>query len=459
MPSDATLDLATPLAVHIVGIGGAGMSAIATVLHRFGHTVSGSDLKTSRDLERLRALGIATSVGHDAANLPEHCDLVVHSTAVGAQNPELIAAHARAIPVYRRAEVLAALTRLRRTVAVAGSHGKTTTSSMLAIMLRRGGLQPSFLIGGEVNEIGTNAATDEGDLLVVEADESDGTFLELALHGAIVTNVEPDHLDHYGGFAGLVAAFETFVAQVDGPLLCCADDPGARRLVEFSSSAATYGFADDADVRIANYVGTRTGSHFDLVDGGEVIGHVELPVSGRHNALNATGAAAMARRLGASTDSIASALASFGGVARRFQIRGEHNGAVFIDDYAHLPSEVKAAIQAAREGEWQRVIVVFQPHRYTRTRQLWADFAGAFVGADRLILTDIYSSGEPPIPGVSGRLILRAVLDADPAMHVMYLPHRDDLVREIPKLCRPGDLVLTLGAGDLTTLPDEVMGA
>ncbi|MFZ4516231.1 MAG: UDP-N-acetylmuramate--L-alanine ligase [Acidimicrobiia bacterium] len=450
-------DLSQPQAVHILGVGGAGMSAIATVLHRFGHRVSGSDLKSSRDLERVHALGVATAVGHAAQNIPEDCSLVVHSTAVGADNVELGAARARGIPVYRRAEVLAAMTRLRRTIAVAGSHGKTTTTSMLSIMLRRADMHPSFLIGGEVNEIGTNAATDSGELFIVEADESDGTFVTLARAGAIVTNVEPDHLDHYGGFDGLVAAFEAFADGVDGPLLCCADDAGSRRLTTGRANARTYGFAADADVRIANYVGSRAGSHFDLVVDGSELGHIELPVAGRHNAQNAAGAAAMAMALGASFPAIASALATFGGVARRFQMRGEFNGATFIDDYAHLPSEVQAAIIAAREGSWGRVIVVFQPHRYTRTRQLWSDFAGAFVGADRLILTDVYSSGESPIPGVTGRLILRAVLDANPEMNVMYLPHREDLVREIPKLCRNGDVVLTLGAGDLTTLPDAVI--
>jgi len=455
----AELDLSRPQTVHIVGVGGAGMSAIATVLARQGHTVSGSDLKASRDLDRLPMLGVTTAIGHDAANLPLRCDAVVHSTAVPTRNVEIEAALAQGIPVYRRAAVLAAMSRLAQSIAVAGSHGKTTTSSMLALMMRRADMHPSFLIGGEVNEIGTNAGTDDGKWFIVEADESDGTFLELTLAAAIVTNVEPDHLDHYGGFAELEASFDRFAAGVAGPVVLCADDQGALRLAGSAEHVRTYGFADGADVHIADYAGTRDGSSFTLVRDGVALGTIELPVAGRHNAQNAAGAAAMALELGASFDAIAAACANYGGVARRFQHRGERNGATFIDDYAHLPSEVRAAIGAAREGDWERVVVIFQPHRYTRTHRLWRDFAGAFDAADLLILTDIYSSGETPIPGVTGRLVLRSVLDASPALSVMYLPHRSDLVREVPKLLRDGDLILTLGAGDLTSLPDEVIGA
>ena len=459
MSSDASIDLGRAQVVHILGVGGAGMSAIATVLARQGHRVSGSDLKSSRELERLALLGVTTAIGHDPANVPGDCTVLVHSTAVDSANAEIEAARTRGIPVLRRSDILAAMTRQTRTVAVAGSHGKTTTSSMLALMLRKAGMHPSFLIGGEVNEIGTNAAADDGDWFVVEADESDGTFLALDLEAAIITNVEPDHLDHYGGFAELEASFRTFAAGIDGPVVVCADDAGSRTLAEGLPGARTYGFAEGAEIRIVDYVGTRAGSRFTLLDGALELGAVELPVAGRHNAQNATGAAAMALALGASFADVAAALAGFGGVARRFQMRGERNGATFIDDYAHLPSEVAAAIGAAREGDWGRVIVVFQPHRYTRTNRLWRDFAGAFDAADLLILTDIYASGETPIPGVSGRLVLRSVLDASPALPVMYLPHRADLVREIPKVLKPGDLLLTLGAGDLTTLPDEVLQA
>jgi UDP-N-acetylmuramate--alanine ligase len=451
----APVDLSNPRVLHIVGIGGAGMSAIATVLVRMGHRVSGTDLKDSPTLQRLAVLGVDTHVGHAAEHVPADADAVIVSTAIPRSNPEVEAANDSGTPVLRRAEMLRALVATRRTVAVAGSHGKTTVSSMLALALRAAGWQPSFVIGGDLNEVGTNAAYDEGQWLVVEADESDGTFLELEPEAAIVTNVEPDHLDHYGGFEPLVAAFASFLERVPGARVVCADDEIAARLAREVSAARTYGWADDADYRVVAYEGGRSGSRFELRRGDEVLGTIELPVPGRHNALNAAGAAAIAVELGAPFDAVAQALRGFGGVARRFQFRGEVDGVTIVDDYAHLPTEVAAALGAAREGDWGHVIAVFQPHRYTRTARLWRDFADAFVGADRLVLTDVYSAGEPPQPGVSGRLLLQAVLDAHPATAVTYLPRRADVVQHALRLARPGDLVLTLGAGDLTTVPDE----
>jgi UDP-N-acetylmuramate--alanine ligase len=454
----AELDLGTPRAIHIVGIGGAGMSAIATVLARMGHRVSGSDLKDSATLARLRLLGVDATVGHVAANLPAGLDAVVRSTAIPLTNPEIVAAEAGGVPVLRRADALRALVATRRGVAVAGSHGKTTASSMLALCLRAAGWHPSFVIGGDLNEVGTNAAYDDGEWLVVEADESDGTFLELAPEAALVTNVEPDHLDHYGGFEPLIAAFERFLTAVPGVRVVCADDEIAARIAGSLPGTCTYGWAETADFRVVDYAGGRRGSRFDLVHDGVTLGAVELPIPGRHNALNAAGAAAVALRLGVPFDAVARALRGFGGVARRFQFRGEIDGVTLVDDYAHLPSEVTAALRAAREGEWRRVVAVFQPHRYTRTARLWRDFADAFVDADALILTDVYAAGEAPEPGVSGRLLLRAVLDAHPATAVTYLPRRADVVAHALRLARDGDVVLTLGAGDLTTVPDEWLG-
>jgi UDP-N-acetylmuramate--alanine ligase len=449
------LDLSRPRSLHVVGIGGAGMSAIATVLARMGHRVSGSDLKESRPLARLRLLGVDAQVGHRPEHIVDDLDAVIVSTAIPATNPEVRAAQSRGVPILRRAEALRALVATRRGIAVAGSHGKTTTSSMLALVLRAAGLRPSFIIGGELNEVGSNAAYDDGEWFVVEADESDGTFLELAPESAIVTNVEPDHLDHYGGFDALVAAFERFVAGLSGVRLVCADDPEARRLTGARDGVLTYGWADDADYRVADYEGRRDGSRFSLLRDGASVGVLELPVPGRHNALNAAGAAALALELGVPFTVVGEALRGFGGVARRFQFRGEVDGVTIVDDYAHLPGEVAAMVRAAREGGWPRVIVVFQPHRYSRTDRLWRDFADAFHEADALVLTDVYSAGEAPRPGVSGRLILRAVLDAHPALPVAYLPRHADVVRHGLELARPGDLVLTLGAGDLTTIPDE----
>jgi UDP-N-acetylmuramate--alanine ligase len=456
----APVDLSVPRIVHVVGIGGAGMSAIATVLARMGHQVSGSDLKESPTLERLRALGIDARVGHSIEHLPDDLDALILSTAIPRSNPEVAAADERGVRVLRRAEALRALAATRRAIAVAGSHGKTTTSSMLALVLRAAGWRPSFLIGGDLNEVGTNAAYDDGEWLVVEADESDGTFLELAPDAGIVTNVEADHLDHYGDFDGLVDAFRRFLSGPDGVQrgglrVVSADDEVLRTLVADDPDIVTFGVADDARYRLADYQGARQGSSFDLVRSGELLGTIELPVPGHHNAMNAAAAAALALELGVPFDAVRTALAGFGGVARRFQFRGVVDGVTLVDDYAHIPGEVSAMIRAAREGDWARVVVVFQPHRYSRTARLWRDFADSFTGADAVVLTDIYPAGEVPQPGVSGRLVLRAVLDAHPSMAVSYLPRRADVVGHALDHTRPGDLVLTLGAGDLSTVPDE----
>jgi len=455
---DATLDLTTPQRIHIVGVGGAGMSAIATVLIGMGHRVSGSDLKESRTLARLRLLGIDAEVGHRPEHVPADADAVIISTAIPRSNAEVVAAGERGVPVLRRADALRELVATRRSIAVAGSHGKTTTSSMLALALRAAGWHPSFLIGGDVNEVGTNAVVDTGDWLVVEADESDGTFLELAPEAGIVTNIEPDHLDHYGDFPALVAAFDRFVGRLPGVRIVCADDPRARELASRHERVTTYGWVDGADYQVVDYQGGRIGSRFVLERAGATVGVVELPVPGRHNALNAAAAAVMALELGAEFAAVKEALGAFGGVARRFQFRGELDGVTLVDDYAHIPGEIAAMIRAAREGGWRRVIAVFQPHRYTRTARLWRDFGDAFADADAVVLTDVYAAGEEPQPGVSGRLVLRAVLDRHPALPVTYLPRRADVVEHVPRIARPGDVVLTMGAGDLTTVPDEWLG-
>ena len=452
----ADLDLTTPRTIHIVGLGGSIMSAFATVLVAMGHRVSGSDLRDSRTLERLRALGVDARVGHDARNLPDDLDAVIASTAIVATNPEVVRAMELGVPIFSRAEAQRAIAATRRTVAVAGSHGKTTTSSMLAVILRGAGWHPSFLIGGDLNEVGTNASWDDGEWLVVEADESDGTFLHLAPEAAIVTNIEPDHLTHWGDFPSLVAGFERFLDDVPGVRVVSADDAVAAELAGCRrGDLVTFGFVEGADYQIRDYAGMRGGSRFVIARRGEPLGTIELPVPGRHNAKNATAASAMATELGVPFDAIRSALGGFGGVARRFQFRGERDGVTFVDDYAHLPGEVSHMIDAAREGGWEHVIVVFQPHRYTRTAALWRDFGDAFVGADTVVLTDVYGFNESPQPGVSGRLIVRAVLDAHPDLPVVYLPRRADLVEHVPKLAHAGDIVLTLGAGDLTTVPDE----
>jgi UDP-N-acetylmuramate--alanine ligase len=449
------LDLTRPCRVHVIGIGGAGMSAIATVLVGMGHRVSGSDLKESAGLERLRSLGVEIAVGHAPSNLPAELDAVTISTAVPRSNSEVVAAGERGLPVYRRAEALAAIAATRSSIAVAGTHGKTTTSSMPALVLIEAGMRPSFIIGAELNEIGTGAVWDTGEILVVEADESDGTFLELPRHGAIVTNLEPDHLEFYGGFDPLQAAFVRFLDETPGPRVVCADEPLAAELGR-AAGAITYGTDPDADYRMTDLVGARGGSRFHLVHRGTDLGEVRLPIAGVYNARNAAAALVMALEMGAPFDAGRAALARFAGVARRFEHRGEVGGITFIDDYAHLPSEVSSVLAATRQGEWARVVCVFQPHRYSRTEALWRDFADAFGDADLLVVTDIYPSGESPRPGISGQLVAQAVLDSHPWRRLAYLPRRSDIVGYLGSELRPGDLCLTLGAGDLTSLPDIV---
>ena len=453
-------DLASARSIHVVGAGGAGMSAIATVLAGMGKQVSGSDLKDSAALRRLEAVGITVHVGHSADHVGS-VDAVAISTAVSRSNPEVAAALHRHIPVLRRADILRAVCSTRRTVAVAGTHGKTTTSSMLALILVEAGLHPSFLVGGDLNEVGGGAVWDAAHPdapFVVEADESDGTFVELGARDVIVTNVEPDHLDHWGGFRALAAAFERFVRDAPGIQVVCIDEPGGAGLAE-RTGAVTCGSLRPAAWRMDVLETGRDGSRFRVVHGGADVAEVVLAVPGVHNARNALTATAMAAELGAPVDAAARALARYAGVARRWQYRGEAGGITFVDDYAHLASEVAAAIDTGRQGRWKRVVAVFQPHRFSRTAVLWPSFADAFVEADVVVVTDVYPAGEPARPGVTGKLIVDAVLDAHPAARVAWLPARRDAVAYLAQALRPGDLCLTLGAGDLTAMPDEVIAA
>ncbi len=454
--AEGVLDLSVPRRVHVVGVGGAGMSAIAEVLAAMGHDVTGSDLKPSAGLERLEVLGVAVTVGHSAANLGQ-AELLTRSTAVPDRNPECRAAAEAGIPVLSRADVLTAICAQRSTVAVAGTHGKTTTASMLALVLRQAGVRPSFIIGGDVNEIGTGAAWDSGDLLVVEADESDGTFVRLPRSAAVVTNVEPDHLDHHGGYRELLAAFRRFVEETGGPVIVGVDDPDGAHLVA-STDAAGIGTAEGADWRITDVGEAWEGVRFTLTapDGDRL--PLSLPVPGLHNARNAACAAAISRLLGMPPDPIVEGLGNFGGVARRFEHRGSSGGVEFVDDYAHLPTEVRATIAAASSGSWRRLVAVFQPHRYSRTEALWSDFGNAFEGADRIYVTDVYPAGEVPRPGVSGQLIVDAVERAFPGTDIHYIQRREELVVALADDLVAGDLCLTMGAGDLTSVPDEVRG-
>jgi UDP-N-acetylmuramate--alanine ligase len=415
-----------------------------------GHRVSGSDRQASVVLDRLPSVGVEAIVGHDAANVPAAVDALAISTAVGADNPEVVEARRRGVPVLRRADVLAALTRLRRTIAVAGTHGKTTTSSLLACALTSAGLDSSFVVGGVLADFGTGARWGAGEWFVVEADESDGTFLDLDVEVAVVTSVEPDHLEHYGDFDALVDAFRLFLAGAGGVRLVCADDPVAAGL---ASDATTYGFAAGAGMRMHDYEATGGTTSFSVGD----LGRVSLPLPGRHNARNAAAAVLAAMAAGASFEEAAAGIAGFAGVGRRSQLRGERDGVTYVDDYAHLPGEVAPTLAAAREGGWGRVVAVFQPHRYSRTEALWAGFADAFADADVVVVTEIYAAGEPPRAGVTGRLVADAVRDAHPEARVEWIPERAGVVDFLRRELRPRDLCLTLGAGDLTTLPDELL--
>ncbi|MHB8328908.1 MAG: UDP-N-acetylmuramate--L-alanine ligase [Acidimicrobiales bacterium] len=449
-------DLSRPRRIHVVGIGGAGMSAIASVLAAMGHRVTGSDLKWSPALDRLASTGIDLWVGHDASHVGG-VDVVTMSSAVGESNSEVVAARSRQIPVLTRARVLAALAACRRCIAVSGTHGKTTTTSMLSLILVEAGLRPSFLIGGDVNEIGTNAVWDTGEWLVVEADESDGTFLELDPEIAVVTNVEADHLEHYGGFEELVTAFDRFCSGRTGGVVVGADDAvsaelGARHGADLVGTVAS------ARYRIESALVGTGGVSFDLTHDGGVLAHIELPVMGANIAQNAAVAVVAAMRVGAPPAAAASALARFAGVARRYELRGEAHGVRFVDDYAHLPTEVRAVLEAARTNAG-RLVVVFQPHRYSRIAALGQQFADAFVDADVVVVTDIFAAGEAPLPGVTGRVVADAVARAHPDLDVSYVPGHAELRDHMTRTLRPGDLCLTLGAGDLTVLPDELLAA
>ncbi len=448
------IDLSSRRRVHIVGAGGAGMSAIAQVLKTMGHEVTGSDLKRSAVLDRLERSGLRMAVGHDAGNIAG-ADVVLVSTAIPRTNPEVEAARARGVAVLSRADMLAAISALRRTIAVAGTHGKTTTSSMLALILVEAGLRPSFIIGGDINDIGTNAAWEDSEWLVVEADESDGTFLRIGPEVAVVTSLDPDHIEHYGSFDALSGAFASFVSGAPSVVLN-ADDEQVAALA--GPRATTYGRREGAALRMSEITSGRSEVHFRLGWNGADLGTFDLAVPGVHNAANAAAAIASALLVGASAEDARRALQRFAGVARRFEFRGSKNGVTFVDDYAHLPAEVRAALAAARAGAFERIVAVFQPHRYSRISGLAASFTDAFADADVLLVTDVYGAGEAARPGVSGQLIVDAVRAGHPDADAEYVPGHEDLLARLRELLAPGDCCISLEAGDLTTLPDELLG-
>ena len=442
--------------IHLIGIGGAGMSALAKILLARGVTVTGSDMKESHDLAALRALGARIEVGHDARNLGD-AQTVVVSSAIRPSNPELLAAQDGGIRVLHRAQLLGILMRDRRGIAVAGTHGKTTTTSMVALVLQRAGLDPTFLVGGEVNERGTNAHDGAGEWLVAEADESDGSFLWLAPEIAVVTSIEADHLDYYKDEAEVRDTFLAFMENVPphGAIVACADDPGVRDVVARAGRRLiTYGLAD-AEWTVERAADDHA-QHLIVSHAGER--HpVELPVPGAHNALNALAAIAVATEVGVPFESIADALATYSGVRRRFEQRGVAGGVTVVDDYAHNPSKVRAVISAAREQAARRVFAVFQPHLYSRTQHLGRQIGAALSAADVVVVTDVYGAREDPQPGITGKIVVDGVLDAEPRRAVAYLPKRGDIVPYVAERAQPGDLVLTIGAGDVTMLCEDIL--
>jgi UDP-N-acetylmuramate--alanine ligase len=454
--------------IHFVGIGGIGMSGIAEVLINLGYTVQGSDASDSANVKRLRDKGAKIAVGHAAENLG-FAEVVVVSTAIKRGNAELAAARARRLPVVRRAEMLAELMRLKRCVAIAGTHGKTTTTSMVATLLDAGGFDPTVINGGIINAYGTNARLGAGDWMVVEADESDGTFLKLPADVAIVTNIDPEHLDHFKTFEAIEAAFESFVTNLPfyGFAVMCIDHPVVQTLVGRIEDrrVITYGENPQADVRLVNLSPQGAGSQFTVAFRDRVghsaheIAGLALPMPGRHNALNATSAIAVARELGITDDQIRKGLAGFGGVKRRFTRTGEWNGITVFDDYGHHPVEIAAVLKAARESTNGQVIAVMQPHRYTRLAALFDQFCTCFNDADAVIIAHVYAAGEAPIPGAD-RDTLVAGLRARGHRRVATLDDAAQLAGMVRDIARPGDYVVCLGAGNITqwayALPGEL---
>jgi UDP-N-acetylmuramate--alanine ligase len=442
--------------VHLVGMGGAGMSAIAHVLLEAGVAVTGSDLRESAALSALRDLGVRADVGH-RADQAEGADLVIASAAVGPENPELELARARGIPIMPRGQALASIVEGLRTVAVSGTHGKTTTSGMVATVALHAGLDPTYLLGADMTGLGPGGRLGRGDVAIVEADEAYRSFLWLRPSVAVVTNIDRDHLEHYGTWEALNDAFRLFMSRTSGVRVVCADDEHAMAVAE-PLEPVTYGFHPDAIVRAALVEANAEGSLFELMVRGQSVGLVKLGVAGRHNILNALGAAAACRELGIDMQPIVEGLGQFRGVSRRFEYRGRFGGAVLVDDYAHHPAEIEATLSAARFGPWKRVVAVFQPHLYSRTQALWREFGTALASADLIVVTDVYGAREQPVPGVTGKLIVDSICESVPGRPVAYLPRLNDAAHYLRDVVRPDDLVLSLGAGDITTLYDRLSG-
>jgi len=462
-PEISLEDLPAGSTVHLVGAGGAGMSAIGIVLLEMGYAVEGSDLKESSYVRRLRKRGAVIGLGHRTENLLD-CRLVVRSSAIRADNPEILEANRRGIPVISRAQMLAAIMDTRKGIAIAGTHGKTTTSSIVTSMLMGCGADPSYLIGGELNEIGGNAHYGGGEYLVAETDESDGSLLVMRPEVAVLTNVDWDHLDYFDSPDHTARIFRKFldVLPLDGIAVICGDDPQARAVGEdYKSSGGMvhfYGEAPDNDFRFEVTASGAWGTTFRVLTTDGILTDVKTGLPGRHNVYNSLAAFAVGNLLGFPTGDLAKGIESCQGVRRRFEYVGTCDGIEVRDDYAHHPTEVKALLDMAAETSGaERIMAVFQPHRYSRTRLLGPKFGESFTGADLVVVTDVYGAGEDPEPGVTGRLIADSILEHEPSKDVTYVESRAELAGEVVRLLKSGDLVITMGAGDITQCAREIL--
>ena len=446
--------------IHFVGIGGAGMSPLARIMLELGYHVSGSDREDSGVIENLRRLGAKVMLGGQKAENVRGVDAIVVSTAIPYDNPEVLAARDLGITKLHRSDINAALVNEYKGIAVAGAHGKTTTTSMLGVALTKAGVSPTVVVGGEVPDLGTNAVLGEGDYLVSEADESDGSFLKLRPHIAVVTNVEDDHMDHYGTMENIIRAFTQFIQNVDrenGYAVLCFDNENLRHIARhIDRKYYSYAIDHEADYQARNILTTGKGISFDVVHGEEMLGHISLNIPGRHNVLDAMACLVTVLSIGVPFEKMAAGLAAFHGAKRRFQTKGRIDGVWIVDDYAHHPTEIAATLQAAKETKPARLICVFQPHRYSRTQLLHEEFGKAFRSADLLVLTDVYAAGEAPIEGISGETILQEVRRQS-GQSVVYLPEREKLASYLQKEIQEGDLVITMGAGDIYKTGEELV--
>ena len=439
--------------IHMIGIGGSGMCGIAEVLLSLGHRVTGSDLKESSTTQRLSSLGATIHFGHDASNVGSP-DVVVASSAVSSENPEVVAARAKKIPVIPRAEMLAELMRLKYSITIAGAHGKTSTTSMTGILLQDAGLDPTIVIGGRLQALGSHAHSGEGEFIVVEADESDRSFLKLSATIAVITNIDEEHMDHYTDLEDIKRSFVLFANKVPfyGSVVLCIDNEGNRSILPMiERRVITYGFSEEADFRAVPVLVKENTSEFQVFHHGVNLGTVKLNVPGTHNIVNSMAAIAVASQLGVSFDTARDSLSRFRGADRRFQMKANARDILIVDDYAHHPSEIEATLNAARQGWNRRIVAVFQPHRYTRLHHLIDQFTCCFDIADLLVLTEVYPAGEKPIPGVTIEKLAASMKHGNVMLH----KELDTLPEKVLSLAKPGDIILFLGAGTITSIADR----